>query len=207
MRVVILAKTRMGQNLCVGAAIETSGEPLRLIPQYHARYHSWHAFEPKIGQVVEILGKPDSRARAPHTEDYLVTRWQALPEFVQTTEFIAQRCGIWNGPPSNLFEGCLTSTDSGTRFLPKGAGRPANSIAFWRLPWALYARRIERDAQIKQKYASAGRFGFRVAYVGLDDQIEELPKGAIVRISLARWHQFRDEPVAKCWLQLSGWFL
>jgi hypothetical protein len=47
----------------------------------------------------------------------------------------------------------------------------------------------------------------KVKYVGMDDPAALIPNGALVRFSLARWHQFLpgvDE--LRCYLQLSGWY-
>ena len=45
-------------------------------------------------------------------------------------------------------------------------------------------------------------------YVGFADPIERIPKGALVRVSLARWWRPDDAPdmEERCYLQLSGWF-
>jgi hypothetical protein len=106
-----------------------------------------------------------------------------------------------------LFDSCLQPTPSGSRYVEEGGRIPSNSVGFWRLPWRLFQRRYNDDGRVKHRYVAAKRYGFSVTYVGLANPIEVIPRGSLVRVSLARWHQFPDQPSRRCWLQLSGWHL
>lgn len=70
----------MGQNVCVGAIASDDLASLRLIPVRSVGYGSWRDFKPEIGDVLDVNGRADRTAKAPHTEDYLVNRWVASDE-------------------------------------------------------------------------------------------------------------------------------
>lgn len=49
----------------------------------------------------------------------------------------------------------------------------------------------------------------RIPYVGFEPAVDLIPKGTLVRVSLARWWRPHDSPPdmeERCYLQLSGWY-
>ena len=209
MRAVIVAKTEMGRNICVGAVCEATGDFLRLIPATGASYHSWNTFDAQISDVVTLEGHPEPLPDSPHVEDFLVSRWNIAGAPIEDlSAWIREHCKIWSGDPSCLFDGHLAATAFGSQFLERTSEMPSHSVGFWRTPWPLYHRCFSNDdGTTKHSYAAAKCFGFRVPYKGFLDPIEQIPANALVRVSLARWVSFRDDVVEKCWLQLSGWYL
>ncbi|MYA98799.1 hypothetical protein F4X90_03815, partial [Candidatus Poribacteria bacterium] len=58
MRVLIVAKTRMGAGACIGAITET-GKSVRLIP-FNADPHDGANQEYEVGDIWEISAKPET---------------------------------------------------------------------------------------------------------------------------------------------------
>ncbi len=208
MRVVVVAKTHMGQNICVGAVREKDGALLRLIPKESAQYHSWQSFRAPIAKVVELSGSFATEKKEPHVEDFLVPSASITETDYSITHlhsWIGTTCQVWEGSPSVLFNGTLEHTPSGTHYLCEDSeSRPDHSVGFWRLPWPL--TRVASQYDAKPRYVGPdGQFGAK--YVGLAHPIEFIPRDAIVRLSLARWHRRNTDEPRKCWVQLSGWYL
>jgi len=201
-----MARTRMGQNVCVGAAAESDGASLRLVPAASPKHHGWRSFDATIGSLLEIDGGPASATVPPHVEDYLVSNWRATgSEVGDLAEWIRSKVFVREGDPDTLFEGLLGSEPTGSRWLDPGHDLPSGSVEFWRLPFEIYRRQPHGDKP-GCTYAAAMRHGFRVKYVGLAPEVESVPEGTLVRVSLARaWSREVDEG-ARCWLQLSGWY-
>lgn len=138
--VVVVAKTRMGKLLCIGAVEERQGRSSRLIPSVSHEYHGWHSFEPKIGERLTVVGVRDRDCIKPHVEDFIVERYVVKGERIaDLVPWITDRCEIWSGLPT-LFGGHLEATEAGSRFLESGGTLPQASVGFWQLPFALYRR-------------------------------------------------------------------
>ena len=72
MRVLIVAKTRMGSGACIGAITE-KGESVRLIP-YNANPHDGANREYEVGDIWEISAKPETPLIPPHNENTIVDK-------------------------------------------------------------------------------------------------------------------------------------
>jgi hypothetical protein len=208
MRVVVVAKTHMGQNICVGAVQEEDGTLLRLIPAESPQYHSWRSFRAPIAKVLNLSGSFASDSEEPHVEDFLVPSASITETNYSITHlhsWLDATCQVWEGSPSILFDGTLEHTQSGTHYLSEDSeSRPDHSVGFWRLPWRL--TRVASQYDAKPRYVGPdGQFGAK--YVGLSHPIEFIPRDAIVRLSLARWFSRNSDEPRKCWIQLSGWYL
>ena len=70
MRVLIVAKTRMGNGACIGG-ITQHGESVRLIP-YEVDPHDGANREYNVGDIWEIDSTPAANITPPHTEDITV---------------------------------------------------------------------------------------------------------------------------------------
>ena len=70
MKVLIVAKTRMGSGACIGAITE-DGKSVRLMP-YGADPHDGANREYEVGDVWEISAASASQLAPPHTEDIVV---------------------------------------------------------------------------------------------------------------------------------------
>ncbi len=211
---VVLAKTKMGKNICVGAAEVASGRPLRLIPakQPDRKYGSWVRFDPAVGDTIELVGSPAPDIQPPHVEDFLVERFNRIGPLGQPLhEWIAKHCKVWTGPPACLFDGCLRVSGRGWRWLSRGPRMPAGSVGFWRLPFGL--ERADEGGKIRYCHRAGlgNASNINLSFVA-NDQIPPavIAPGTLVRVSLARWWSpegasegAENEEYEKCWLQLS----
>lgn len=198
---VILAKTRMGSNVCVGAAT-ADGQLLRLIDAESPKYHSWRSFDARVGQIVALRGHKARDIVPPHVEDYLVQSWRNTGLVLRdTASWIRKRCRVWKGGRNAIFDGRIRFRPSGSGCVPRVQRYlPRSSVGFWELPDDL-------SRTDEARYKLWGSEPLSVKYVGCAPPKDVIPKGTLVRLSLSRWWSppSGDEPEA-CWLQLSGWY-
>ena len=201
MNAVVVAKTRMGQNVCVGAVNADTGELLRLIPRDGVAYHSWQDFRPAIGDLINITGAAATSVEAPHVEDYIVDNWSPTGKRAgDLAGWIRSRCTIWKGDRTCLFDGRLKFTSWGKGHVDRGDPLPSQSVGFWLLPETL-----NLEPGDKKRYTLAGAMSVSAPYVGLSDAPQQIAKGSIVRVSLSRWWAPEDGDMPQaCWLQVSG---
>lgn len=201
MRAVVIAKTKMGENICVGAADLESGSAMRLIPADGAEFHSWREFRPSIGSIIELTGSPSRKTEPPHTEDILVVSWNDTNTRIDDiSNWIRKNCNVWHGNRSSLFDGVMQFTQLGKGQILRNR-LPSSSVGFWVTPRDLvYYPETNR-------YAYAGALPVNARYVGLEEASENIPANSLVRVSLARWWkpEGSDMPEA-CWLQISGYY-
>lgn len=204
MKAVVVAKTRMGKNICVGAVACKGGQLLRLIPRDGAEYHSWHAFDAEVGAVIELTGEDaGDDSDPPHVEDYIVDRWQSDGSSIKSLgQWLRHNCEVWRGNRSTLFGGKLQFTSSGKGHLKRGLPLPSQSVGFWEIPAQLSRQPDGKHLRL------VGSPSVTAPYVGLAPCPDKVPAGALVRVSLARWWQPDDGGFPEaCWLQISGHYL
>jgi hypothetical protein len=135
MNVVVVAKTKMGQNVCVGAVDAGSGVLLRLIPRDGAEYHSWQDFKADIGDLIVVTGGKATSVDPPHVEDFLVSSWRPTGKSTKDlSAWIRSKCVVWSGDRSKLFDGKLRFSLHGKGHIDRGDPLPAQSVGFWKLP-------------------------------------------------------------------------
>jgi len=202
MKAVIVAKTHMGQNLCVGAASAEDGLLLRLIPRDGAEYHSWQSFDPDVGDLITISGTNSDQIDPPHTEDFLVDKFEPTGKRAKDlSRWIESRCTVWTGGRESLFDHKLHYTSTGKGHVFRSHSLPSCSVGFWQLPANF---RLQPGTK---RYLLQSRQPVRVPFVGLGTPPDTIHAGSIVRVSLARWWAPADGSIPEgCWLQLSGWY-
>lgn len=208
MRVLIVAKTRMGSGACIGAITET-GESVRLIP-FNADPHDGANREYEVGDIWNITAEPvaETSLVPPHIED-IVVREKHRIQAITNTKYLVGAIELLMPPkigdPRALYEGLLQTTRSGSLYIAAQGEIPPYSTTFWRPDQPL--TRYNKGEQIRYRYPTENgdvTFPFK----GFEKPLETIPAGMLLRVSLAR--RFRpDNPAGKegYYVQLSGWFL
>ena len=208
MRVLIVAKTRMGAGACIGAITET-GKSVRLIP-FNADPHEGANKEYEVGDIWEITAKPvpTSSLIPPHNEDIVVYQKQRLhttqnpKQLVSTIELLMPPK---TGHPRVLYEGLLQTTNSGSLYVPAGNDVPPYSTTFWRPDKPL--PRDTEEKRIRYRYPTEDG-GCTLTFVGFQEPVETIPAGMLLRVSLAHRWRPKDSPnlEERHYVQISGWF-
>lgn len=202
MKVLIVEKIHRGDGLCLGG-IAADGSSVRLLPPASAP-SDWGA-DYAVGEVWEVEGTPPEPLLVPHTEDLVVGAARKVRAVPNPTPTIERFQPPASGPVEALFDGALQLAPSGALYVGERTRVPVKSALFWRPRVSL-----RLDAQGEESvYCCAGPDGeCRLPYVGLQEPLEEIPAGTLLRVSLAPWWRPEDQPEreARCFLQLSGWF-
>ena len=204
MRVLIVAKTRMGNGACIGG-ITQHGESVRLIP-YEADPHDGANREYNVGDIWEIDSTPVANITPPHTEDITVKEKHRLGTANNLIDTIEQFMPPEFGGPNVLYEGLLQSAERGALYVAEKSGIPPYSTAFWRPD-----KPLERDTEgrrVRYRYP-AENGDYILTFVGFQEPLETIPQGTLLRISLAHPWRPKDKPneELRCHAQISGWFL
>jgi len=200
-RALIVARTKMSSRVCVGA-ISSTGQRLRLLNHLGHPQEANCPFQ--IGQVYDLNYRNVDLQRPPHVEDVCVTSFSYAGKEENLYEFLQQSVACAKSP-GQLFEGFLRRTINGTLYIAEKTGIPAYSTAMWHsdrpLRHVLFRQRAKYSWLEGNSYAS-------VPFVGFQEPVAEIPAGALVRLSLARWWRPEEqtELELRCYLQVSGWF-
>ena len=203
MRVLIVAKTRMGSGACIGAITE-KGESVRLIP-FNADVHDGANREYEIGAIWDISAKPAPSIIPPHHEDIVVYEKQHLHTVTELEGAIELLMPSKTGDPRELYEGILQTSGSGALYIAERSGVPSYSTTFWRPDEELM--RDTDGRRVRYRYPTANG-GCTLTYVGFEEPLETIPAGTLLRVSLAQWWKPLDKPddEERCHAQISGWF-
>ena len=209
MRVLIVAKTRMGSGACIGAITE-SGESVRLIP-FNADPHDGANREYEIGDIWEITAEPvpEIDLIPPHIENIVVHKKRRL-HITENTKDLVSTIELLMPPkvghPRELYEGLLRNTESGRLHVAKRSGIPSYSTIFWRTDQPLT---LDTEKQkLRYRYPTENG-GCTFTFAGFQEPTKTIPVGTLLRVSLAHWWRPEDRPEVeeRCYAQISGWFL
>lgn len=208
MEVIIVSKTKMASNECVGGILK-NGQFVRLLDEHGNNQPIDCDFE--IGDIWKIDFVSNDRAIHPHTEDILIQQKSYTQQKRFTKSYLKEWIEsdfpnrIWRGNPDILFDSQIRFTPSGSGYVSHSTGVPAISVGFWISDKNL-VKKVHND---KTKYNYPLSHGWRnITYVGKEDAIDNIPAGTLMRVSLARWWSPEDSDDEKrCYLQLSGWYL
>ena len=107
-----------------------------------------------------------------------------------------------------LFERLLQSTGTGTGalYISNQNGVPPYSTTFWRPNKPLSSNRAYD--KVRYHYSTENGF-YALTFVGIQEAVETISEGTLLRVSLARWWCPEETPDVeeRCYMQLSGWFL
>lgn len=206
-KVLIVGKTNMGGQLCLGGIVLENRRSVRLLPSKGIG----HPLDKPIflGEVWDMTFKevPASEITAPHTEDVRAISGRRIGRY-SGRELLANLVAcvsVRTIQPQELFDSNIRFTRNARGYVSPRHGLPQFSTGFWRFRLPLL-RIAEGDGHRFWVLSERGRMLLDVKYVGLEKEIpEELPPGTLLRFSLA--HPFPDDTQKRCFLQLSGWFL
>jgi len=203
-KVVIVAKTRMGSGACIGA-LTFDGRSLRLVAVDRDTNDQFN-MDYQVGEVWEIDITEDHEIIPPHIENVIVKEKRFLAPIAGITGFIESQMPPVSGGVGVIFEGLTQSTKAGARYIAERTGLPKRSTMFWRPDQSLI-----RDAdqkRIRYRYPDVDG-GSTLTFVGFQESLPEIPAGSLVRVSLAHWWRPNEKPEGelRCYVQISGWFL
>ena len=204
MKVVIVAKTRMGSGACVGG-LTFEGRSLRLNAADRETDDHFN-MDYQVGEVWKIETRNDTESEPPHVENVTVERKSRSGTIMQITEFIEGHMPPVSGGVEELFDGLTNATNTGTLYIAERSGIPGRSTMFWRPDKPL--TRDEDQKRIRYRYPTESG-GSTLTFVGFQEPIPEIPAGTLMRVSLAHWWRPEDMPDGelRCYVQISGWFL
>ena len=207
MRVLIVAKTRMGGGACIGGITET-GKSVRLIP-FNADPHDGANREYNVGEIWEISGEPETSLIPPHTENIVVYEKQLLHPAQDPKDLVSAIELLMPpkiGHPRSLYEGLLQNTESGRLHIAKQSGIPPYSTTFWRTDQPLL---LDIEKQKPRYRYPTENGGCTFTFGGFQEPLEIIPADTLLRVSLAHWWRPEDKPEVeeRCYAQISGWFL
>ena len=205
MRVLIVAKTRMGKGACIGAITE-KGESVRLAP-FNADPHDGANREYEVGDIWEITGELETPLIPPHNENFVVHKKSRLHTTENTKDLVSAIELLMPpkvGDPRKLYEGLLKTTENGSLYVPPGDDVPSYSTAFWQTDQPLVLEREMR--KLRYRYPTENG-GCTLTFVGFQKPLETIPADTLLRVSLAHWWRPKNTPYAelRCYVQLSGW--
>ena len=207
MRVLIVAKTRMGKGACIGAITE-KGESVRLAP-FNADPHDGANREYEVGDIWEITGELETSLIPPHNENFVVHKKSRLHTTENTKDLVSAIELLMppkTGHPRVLYEGLLKTTGSGSLYVPAGDDVPPYSTTFWRTDQPL--TRDTEAKRIRYHYPTENG-GCTLTFVGFQEPLATIPAGTLLRVSLAHQWRPKDQPNVeeRHYAQISGWFL
>jgi hypothetical protein len=202
--ILVLSKTKMNNNqVCVGG-LALSGRYVRLMDENGNNQPSNTDLHPKQAWEIEFNERPNNIP--PHIEDILIVnrvRKGSLKDEITIKDFIKKRnIQIWTGHPDELFEKLIQWTPSGSGYIDQSGGIPNHSVGFW-----ISDRDLQRKDYQGIRYQYPSNNGWRsLKFKGMEEPLNVIPAGTLLRVSLARWKAFNEGEKPKCWLQLSGWY-
>lgn len=207
MRVLIVAKTRMGSGACIGAITET-GKSVRLVP-LNADPHDGANQEYEVGDIWKITAEPETPLIPPHNENFVVHKKHRLhttkdmKDLVSAIELLMPPK---TGDPLQLYEGLLQTTSNDRLYIAKQSGIPPYSTTFWRTDQPLTLETEEQ--KLRYRYPTENG-GCMLTFGGFQKPLKTIPAGTLIRVSLAGWWRPENTPSIelRCYAQISGWFL
>lgn len=206
--VIIVSKTKMQNNhVCIGGVTE-DGLLVRLLDENGFNNLDIVNFE--IGQVWNIEFNARENIIPPHIEDVLVKSKKFKETNCIKLWILAKKIKVWRGNPTQLFDNNLKydinkgkSKDFIKCYINNNS-LPSNSVGFWISDRDLYLQ----SSYGKDKYNySINNNIYNIPYVGVAQPIQKIPKGTLIRVSLARWWAKNNKIEERCYLQLSGFYI
>jgi hypothetical protein len=208
-RVLIVAKTRMSNDACVGGLALDTNRNVRLLRPGGLHQPENTSFD--VGQVWELDSHQPSHLTPPHIEDVIVTKEHYVGQQPDLRNFLMQRIQPWRGGLDKLFDGLLV-IEGASGYVSRYKGIPKCSVGYWLPDTSLTMTFKNNKPSYQLEYrsrenSSPHRRSFSIKYVGFSNPIYRIPAGSLIRVSLARWWVQPETDEERCYLQLSGWYL
>ena len=205
MEVLILSKTKYGTTqVCVGGICVSSKQFVRLLNQ--GGYYQPSDTRFNIGDIWDINFTVNPNRREPHNEDVTIHSYTFVRKVYPLETFIKNMgVPIWKNNIANIFEGKILWQGNGKGYFSENIKNyPSHSVGFWISDVDLKHQKVgHQDFYIYQNNGISRQ----IVYKGNQSILPIIPKGRLIRLSLAKWWKPEDSNVeARCYLQLSGWY-
>jgi hypothetical protein len=201
MEVLILSKTKYGSTqVCVGGINIKNNEFIRLL-QPNGYYQPINT-PLNIGDIWDIDYTKSNHIDEPHNEDVFVNNFKFIKKVYKLESYIKTlNVPIWKDSIANIYDRKLLWTYGGKGYLSANVKNyPVHSVGFW-------VSDVDLIYNGKDYVYSNNGVTKQVVYKGNLQPIAKIPKGKLIRISLAKWWKPEDSDIeARCYLQLSGWY-
>ena len=201
MEVLILSKTKYGSTqYCIGGINIKNNEFIRLL-QPNGYYQPLDT-PLNIGDLWDINYTKSPHIHEPHNEDVFINNFKFIEKIYNLESYIKTlNIPIWKDSITNIFDGKLLWTYGGKGYLSANVKNyPVHSVGFWISDKDL----IFNGKDYIYRNTSEEK---QVVYKGNLEPISIIPKGKLIRMSLAKWWSPQDSNIeARCYLQLSGWY-
>lgn len=205
-RVLIVAKTRMYNAVCVSGLTIDTNRSIRLLRSNGFNQQVNTPFD--VGQVWELDFHPSSQITPPHIEDVIVTKERHIGQQTNFATVLMQRVRPWQGEPERLFDGLLVINNTSS-YISQSKGIPKCSTGYWlpNIPLNLIQKNEKPYYQFKYDIFNHYQGTLSIPYVGFANPIQHIPANTLIRVSLARWWMPSGVDEGRCYLQLSGWYV
>lgn len=202
MDVLIVSKTHMANNACVGGILIQKGRFVRLLDANGNNQPENTDLE--IRDIWKIEFEYRREIVPPHIEDILVKNYhnrRTLSNEITMLDVLRTlHIEYWEGMIDNIFDGYLDWTFNGSGYISREL-IPNHSVGFWITDKELTM--YEENNKIRYHYDDHRK----ITYVGFKKPVNIIPAGTLLRVSLARWWSPPESDVEeRCYLQLSGWY-
>jgi hypothetical protein len=201
MEVLILSKTQYGNTqVCVGGICLINKQFIRLLNQ--GGYYQPADTKFNIGDIWDISFTPVTSKREPHNEDVTIHTYEFKRKIYPLETFIKNMgVPIWQNNIINIFERKILWQKNGKGYFSENIiNYPSHSVGFWV---------SDVDLNYSNGFYIYENNGIRsqIVYKGNQTLLQVIPKGKLIRLSLAKWWKPADTDIEeRCYLQLSGWY-
>jgi hypothetical protein len=201
MEVLILSKTKYGNTqVCVGGICINNKQFIRLLNQ--GGYYQPADTQFNIGDIWDITFTVNPNRKEPHNEDVTIHTYKFVRKIYQLETYIKNMgVPIWRNNISNIFEAKILWQRNGKGYFSENIKNyPSHSVGFW-------ISDIDLNYSNGSYIYENNGVSRQIVYKGNQTALQVIPKGRLIRLSLAKWWKPEDSDIeARCYLQLSGWY-
>ena len=193
MEVLILSKTKYGTTqVCVGGICVNSKQFVRLLNQ--GGYYQPADTKFNIGDIWDINFTVNPNRKEPHNEDVTIHSYTFVRKVYPLETFIKNMgVPIWKNNIANIFEGKILWQGNGKGYFSKNIKNyPIHSVGFWISDIDLIHQKVgHQDFYIYQNNGISRQ----IVYKGNQSILPVIPKGRLIRLSLAKWWKPEDSDI------------